>query len=277
MKRKNILALTFVTLLLGSTAKAQLYVNAGVGFGAPALRDMLLVDVNESSSSVTYTGIYSSLGTGFQPGLTLGYKVNPNIGVELGYGYLLGSRIHADIYDASSANIEEGSQEMWARMNQITIGGRVTAAEGPWQPYLCMGIGFGLGGRAYSEIETVTNGPSFNSSYHRIEVFDGGTAFAFTGGLGMNYHMSDRFGIFMEASMVAQQWSPNHSEITTLVIDGQDQLPFMTIRQKETNYVSEYTDPSGPPNDGEPDPDLRFYFPMSSIGIAAGVHFYFGQ
>lgn len=276
MRILKITSVAALALLLSHTSTAQVYVNVGVGYGAPALRELLVIDYDETDNSTTYTGIYSSLGSGLQPSIAFGYKFNPNVGLEFGYGYLFGTKVVGDINDASSPNVETGTQEMWARMHQFMIGARVTASEGSWQPYMRVGMGFGVGGRVFSETETTTTGPSFSTSYHSIEEYDGGVAFGFTGGLGIHYHMSDMFAIFGEASMVAQNWSPNHSEITKLDVDGQDQLGQMTIRQKETEYVKEYTAVS-PPNDGQPDQDLRFFLPMSSIGLTVGVHFYFSE
>jgi hypothetical protein len=275
MRLIKITSLAALSLLFSHTSNAQVYINAGIGYGAPALREMLVVDYNETDNSETYAGVYSSLGQGFQPHIAFGYKFNPNVGLEFGYGYLLGGKVKGEINDASSPNVETGTQEMWARMHQFMIGARVTASEGSFQPYMRIGMAFGVGGRIYNETETTTSGPAFSSSYHMMEEYYGGLAFGFTGGLGVHYHTSDMFAIFLEASMVAQNYSPNNSEITTLDVDGQDQLGSMTIRQKETEYVKEYT-VTGPPNDGQPDQDLRFFLPMSSIGLTAGVHFYFG-
>lgn len=277
MRLLKFTSLAALSLLLSHTAKAQVYVNVGVGYGAPALREMLLVDYHDMQNSTTYKGVYGSLGQGLVPQVAFGYKFNPNLGLELGYGYLLGSKITADINDESSPFVERGTQQMWARMHQFSIGARVTASEGSWQPYMRIGMGFGVGGRVFHEEETTTTGPSFSGSYHRIEEYDGGLAFGFTGGLGLHYHTSDMFAIFLEASMVAQNWAPKHSEITTFDVNGQNQLSSMSIRQKETDYVKELTDVNGPANDGQPSQDLRFFLPMSSIGLTAGVHFYFGK
>jgi hypothetical protein len=276
MKLLKITSLAALALLITHKANSQVYINVGVGYGAPALRELVAIDYDDQSNSTGYKGIYSSYGMGLQPEIAFGYKFNPNVGLEFGYGYLMGSKISADINDASSPNVETGTTESWVRMHRFMIGARVTASEGAWQPYMRVGMSFGVGGKLIDETETTTTGPAFNSSYHRVEEYTEGVAFGFTGGLGIHYHLSDMFAIYMEASMVAQNWSPNHSELTTLDVDGQDQLNGMTIRQKETDYVTEYTT-TNPPNDGAPDESLRFFLPMSSIGITAGVHFYFAK
>lgn len=276
MKLIKITSVAALSLMLASTADAQVYVNAGVGYGAPALRELLVVEYNETDNSTMYTGVYSSLGAGLNPHIAFGYKFNPNIGLEFGYGYLLGAKTKGTITDAAGAVTGNGTYEMWARMHQFMIGARVTASEGAWQPYMRIGMAFGVGGRIWDEVQTTSTGPSFNSSYHSIEEYDGGVAFGFTGGIGIHYHLTDMFAIYGEAAMVAQNWAPTHSELTTLDVDGQDQLGSMTIRQKETNYVKEFTDVN-PPNDGQPREDLRTFVPMSSIGINVGVHFYFAN
>jgi hypothetical protein len=275
MKHIKTITIAALAVLLSHTAYSQSYINVGIGYGAPALRELVAVDYDNDGTNQTYTGIYSSLGQGLQPSLTFGWKFNPNIGMEFGYGYLLGSKITNNIHDVQGANTETGTDEMWARMHQIMIGGRVTASEGSWQPYMRIGALIGIGGQVFDEYETTTTGPAFTSTYHRIEEYNQGVAFGFTGGLGVHYHMSDMFAIYIEANMNGQNYSPNHSIITTLDVDGVDQLGNMSIRDKETEYVKEYTTVN-PPNDGVPDKALRFYLPMSSIGVAVGMHFYFG-
>lgn len=276
MQILKITSLAALTLLLSHTAKAQVYINVGVGYGAPALKELVAVEYNSTQSSDTYTGIYSSLGQGIQPQIAIGYKINPNVGVEVGYGFLMGSKITADINDASNPNFTEvGTQVMQARMQRIIIGTRVAYTEGNIHPYMRMGIVLGMGTQVISETETTTTGPSFSSSYHRIDEYTGGLSIGFTGGLGLTYHLSESFGIFAEAGLTAQNYSPEHGETTTYHIDGQDQLGSMTIRQKQTDYVDEYT-VSGPPNDGAPDQDLSFQLPMSSFGLAIGIHLWFG-
>lgn len=277
MRILKIGTLATFTLLLSHTANAQFYVNVGVGYGAPALRELVAVEYKSTQTTDTYTGVYSSLGQGFQPQIAFGYKLNPNIGVELGYGYLMGSKITADINDASNPNFTEtGTQELKAQMQRIIIGTRVAYTEGDIHPYMRMGIVVGIGTKVTGETNTTTTGPLVNSTYHRVEEYTGGVSVGFTGGLGITYHLTERFGIFAEAGVTMQNYSPDHSEITTYDVDGQNQLGNMNIRQKQTDYVKEYTN-SGNQNDGAPDQNLRFHFPMSSFGIGVGVHFWFPE
>ncbi len=274
MKLLKITSLAALALLISHTATAQLYINVGVGYNAPAIQQLMMVDYNQGQSSTTYKGIYNSLGQGFMPAIAIGHKINPNVGIEIGYGMLIGSKITADINDASSANVETGTQVMSANIHRLMLGARIDRNEGNVHPYIRIGIVVGVGTRVINEVETTTTGPAFSSSYHSIEEYDGGMSVGFSTGFGLTYHVSESFGIFVEAGLIAQNYAPTHSEITTLDVDGQDQLGSMTIRQKETNYVDEYTT-TNPPNDGEPDEDLSFYFPASSMGISIGIHLWF--
>src|ERR1044072_4971923 len=126
MRLIKITSIAALLLLSAHKADAQVYINLGIGYGAPALRDLVAIDYHSTQSSQTYKGIYSSLGMGFQPDVIIGYKVNPNIGFEVGYGYLIGSRITGEIDDGSSPNVETGTQEISARMSRIMIATRVT-------------------------------------------------------------------------------------------------------------------------------------------------------
>lgn len=275
MKLLKVTSLAALALLITHTGKAQVYVNVGVGYNAPAIQQLMLVEYDQNSSSTTYKGIYNSLGQGFTPAIAVGYKINPNVGLEVGYSMLIGSKITADIHDASSANVETGTQVISADMHRLMLGTRIDHNVGNIHPYIRLGIVVGLGTRVIHEVETTTTGPAFNESFHSIEEYDGGLSVGFSTGFGLTYHMSESFGIFVEAGLIAQNYAPAHSKLTTYDVDGQDQLGSMTIRQKETNYVDEYTT-TNPSNDGAPDEDLSFYFPASSMGISVGLHFWFG-
>lgn len=277
MKLLKITLISVLALTISSSAKAQIYINVGVGYGLPAFRNLVAVEYSSTPSSDTYTGVYSSYGKGLQPELTLGYKLNPHFGLELGYGFLIGSKIVADINDGSTTGFTEaGEQELSARMSRIIVGGRVLFGEGDVHPHMRMGLVLGMGAKITETTSTTTTGPSFNSTFERTDEYTGGVAVGFTGGLGITYHFSDMFGIYFDAGLIAQNYSPQNSVITTYNVDGQDQLGSMTTRQKETEYVDSYTD-SGSPNDGAPDQDLKFYLPMSSWGLTVGMHFYFGE
>ena len=264
-----------VTLLFAPVLSAQVYINVGVGYGFPAFPELMDVEYTGTQSSDGYKGIYSSLGQGFQPEITFGYRVNPNTGVELGYGFLMGSKLTTDYNDASDPNaVETGTTEMQARMQRLYLGMRFTRGDENVHPYMRMGVVLGIANKVTEETTGSISGP-FSSSYNRIEEYDGGLAVGFNSGLGITYHFTDMFGIFFEANLTVQNYSPKHSEITTYTINGQDQLGSMTVRQRETDYVDEYT-VSGSPNDAQPSQSLKFHVPMSAWGFGAGVHFWFG-
>lgn len=276
MKLLKINSLAVIILLSSHTSNAQIYINAGIGYGAPVFKNLLSADYTTTPTSGTYTGQYSSLGRGFQPQLVIGYKINPTAGIELGYGYLIGSKVVKDIEDGSDPDaVEKGTGELWARMSRISLGLRFTQAEGNLNPYMRLGMVLGVGAKVTSETNTTITGPGLNSTFSRKEEFTGGIAVGLSGALGVNYHVSETFGIFFEAGLTAQQYAPQRGLITVYKVDGQDQLGSMNVRQKETEFSEEFTE-SNPPNDNAPANELKYYWPMSSIDIAVGVHFFFG-
>lgn len=277
MKKLKHILIAIASLTIAHTASAQLYINVGAGYGLAAQRQMVTWETTSTSSSQTDKGIYGSFGAGVMPQLAIGYNLNTNCGIEANLGYLLGSKIKAESNEQPGANWTiMTTEESWARSFRAGLGFRYTFGEGNMMPYMRSGIMFGFGNKLTMTMEETETLASVTTVVKMTEEFDGGTAIGFYGGLGMNFHITDMFGIFAEVGYIGQTWAPTHSLITEYTVDGQDQLGNMTTRDKETEYSHEVTI-SGTPSDSQPDQDLLWFYPMSSWGLNLGVHLYFGE
>lgn len=125
----------------------------------------------------------------------------------------------------------------------------------------------GSSSTSYTDLQTNTTDYS-SSSY--AGVYTGGLSFGMFGSVGLNYKMSDSFGFFAEVSATAQSWAPAHRERTKDIYDGQDLLAGASVSQIETNYVSEMNS-SDPASPSEPEKQLKFHYPMSSLGFNVGI------
>ncbi len=94
--------LSVAVLSMGTLAMAQGFYtsfNVGYGFGIPG--DAIgTEEVVDASLNSTETNVYGTFGSGINIGLNPGYMFNEHVGAELGFNYLLGSKVTN--YDLSS-------------------------------------------------------------------------------------------------------------------------------------------------------------------------------
>ena len=275
MKKAKYIFATGIALITGTLLSAQMYIQVGGGYGFPANKELIAWSYKADANTETYTGEYGTFGKGMDLSLTFGYNLCDNGGVELSYSFLhpLNSQILAATYDdrSDSSIAYTGTDEFGLQMHRIMIGGRFVCGEDNFKPYMRGGIVLGMGGNfshgdyKYSQTSSTTSQTLIFTEY------SGGIALGYYAGLGGTYSFSDMIGLYFEAGFVGQKWAPEKSVITRYEVDGQDMLPNMTTRDKETVYLDELTFTNSAPNDNAPDEDLKSYLPMSTIGLNFGV------
>jgi hypothetical protein len=275
MKKANHIFIALTLLFIVKNANAQLFITAGGGYGFSANKQMIGWEYTSDPNSDTYTGVYGTFGQGMQLGVNFGYSLCEYGGLEIGYSFLhpLNNQIYSLKYDdrSDTGMIVTGTDEYGLQMHRIIIGGRFHYGDGGFKPYMRGGIVLGVGGKlSHGDYRTYETSSGSTTSNQFTE-YTGGLAFGYTAGFGAHYAFSDMIGLYFEASYIGQNWAPEKSLITRYDIDGVDQLPNMTTRDKETVFVEELTFTSAAPNDNAPDEDIKSYLPLSTIGINFGV------
>lgn len=275
MKKFKYVFVTSIALVSGLFLQAQIYINVGGGYGFPANKELVAWSYSADANSETYQGEYGTFGKGMDLGLTFGYNLCDNGGVELGYSFLhpLNNEIIVATYDdRSDSNFTiTGTDEFGLQMHRIMIGGRFICGEGGFKPYMRGGIVLGMGGKFTHGDYRYMQSSSVNSQTLIFTEYSGGIALGCYAGVGGVYSFTDMFGVYFEAGFVAQKWAPQESVITRYDVDGQDMLPNMTVRDKETVYLDKLTFTNTAPNDNAPDEDLKSYLPLGTVGINLGV------
>jgi len=255
---KNTWLLAVATLLALKTSNSFAgdgYISIGGGYGIATASQSL--DVSGTSSSAEL--VKGTFGKGFQAGLVFGTMIRPNIGLELGASYLLGATIKSDYRTSSSyTDISQMSVKMLRLFPSI----KIMSGSGRTQLYLKAGMAVGLAGKI-----------SASSSYgdfvldEREEEYTGGIAIGFTGAVGADIPMSANSYFFAELNFIAQSWAPSKGEITAYRVNGVDALSTIPVSERETEYVSSLS------NSNSTSQRLKFYVPMSSVGINVGFRF----
>lgn len=111
------------------------------------------------------------------------------------------------------------------------------------------------------------------------EKYSGGMGLGLSSAVGLGFGLSDKLHLFAELNSISMTYRPQKSIVTKEMVAGKDELPDMTTREKETEYVKEY-DSSNKPSDSQPSVELLtndFNFPFSSVGVNVGVRFMLGK
>ncbi|MDP1726967.1 MAG: outer membrane beta-barrel protein [Bacteroidota bacterium] len=264
-------------------AKAQgpyLTLGAGYAFGANnfLLGTESTTNSNSGGFTSTQTVLNVGLGKGINMGGCLGYMFNKNVGIELGVGYLLGSRIMVDASTdvSSSGSIDKSTTEWQCRSLRIIPAFKVCGGSDKINPYLKFGLIMGMMNSAmeYNNSET-TSGSTINRSVREVK-YTGTTSFGILGCAGVNYKLNSKIMLFAECNLLAQSFTLAKSVITKDETNGKDNLASMTTNQKETIYSKEVTfDSNATVDKGSPKKGLAFSLPFSSLGINVGIQIAF--
>jgi len=220
-------------------------------------------------NSITYEQVFVSLGKGVNARAAFGFMFSEHLGAEVGIGYLMGNKTTATTEDPGDDELTEN--QISANMVRINPNVMITAGLEKINPYAKFGIIVGAGSIKY-RTEVMDSGIASTAEAK----FDGGIAIGLSSALGANFNLSNNATIFVELNMVNMAYGPTKGEIIELTEDGEDELPDLTVNEKEVELVKEYTrDLSEPLSDDEPEQALKIKFPFGSVGLNIGARFSF--
>src|SRR6187402_1037841 len=111
--KKLILSLAFVSSLAFAAQSQGLYVGAGFGYGGRAGSTIIGTRQTPSGTDEVVKGSY---GKGIVPNLSVGFLFPNNLGAEVTFGYLIGTKtIVKDEYAGNAGPDQTGSDEHSAK------------------------------------------------------------------------------------------------------------------------------------------------------------------
>ena len=100
----------------------------------------------------------------------------------------------------------------------------------------------------------------------------GGMAFGLSSGVGVMLNRSDKMSFFGEINMVNLSYAPTKGKTTEAFYNEVNVLPYMTISEKEIEFVDSYTyNSSNAQTVLEPRKELKQKFPFGSFGVNVGL------
>jgi hypothetical protein len=294
MMKKSLVSLVLVLMISFSAYSQGIYFRAGTGYGFPIATSSIGENLTRrdvySTTGTTYSssveGIKASYGKGLDFNFALGYKINQNFIIDLNFIYLLGSKY------------ETGSTYRYDSGTFIEIDDDVTTTSAKGfliNPSIIFSAGFGKAA-PYARFGLVAGAPSLNSvrsMYYNGDGVDStiikgeytkGLAFGFQGAVGMNWKLSEKLDLFTEVNFIGMAYYPGEYNVTQSIrgtgnskVDNiYDNLPTMTVSQKNTVYEKQYDPTKVNTDPNKPTTALREAFPFSSLSLQVGIRFSIG-
>lgn len=262
---KYVILILVITTNQLFSQQTYLTFNTGYGFKLNSRNLDGLYNITEKGNNTKIEQVRISLGEGFNFGGGIGYYFNNNIGTEISANYLFSKKSEVNhIDDDDNIKISLSS-----KMFKITPSIILKTNNELFNPYIKMGLTLGFG-----NILVESNGISNNDVFEKETKLNGGYAFGMSSAIGFTYPLGDEVLFYGELNMDNISYAPLKGEHTKYTENGVDQLQYMTTRQKEFEFVDEYTVPTNyTPSDSEPDKELKQYFPFSNFGVKVGLKF----
>lgn len=194
--------------------------TAGYGFSIGGSTNSEITVNNSNTNTYSYKSNPLNVGQGFLPNLQIGYYFNQNIGIEIGIGYLIGTKYNYNYINASTY-IYEGKvitmntiNTTTYKLNSLLLNPSLIfkIPKGNWSPYLKMGLLIGVANELtrFSEFS--------NSGYYR-ETNTGGLTFGFSSAFGLEFLINKRWGLFGEFVFRYANYTPGKYSASLLIKD----------------------------------------------------------
>jgi len=245
MKKTNLLAAAFAaTMISGGAFAQQFHVKENFGFFGSVSKDVTGTSTDGTQEKLMFGG----LGGGVPLGISVTYMVNDNIGVDLGFSYLFGSRTTMSEVTASGA---EGSVVSRTRQARLSPSFVMSTGNGAEELAVYSKIGFVLpvAGKTITDVSYDNFGGSGDKLTQTIES-KGKISLGFTFAVGAMYPLSDNFSLFGELQYVGLSIRPSQSTYTEYSIGSTNVLNTLSDDQKTTKYVNK-TESDGTMKAGE--------------------------
>lgn len=255
MSRMNVFTTATLCLILGvNPGSAQgLYLSANAGYALGAGTQEFGSNTTYTGATVSYEGVYGSLGEGFKFGVSGGYVFSENLGAELGLSYWLGKTIQYTEKSTGYTATSKMSGSGIVAVPSIVVSANIR----PVNPYARVGLVFGI--LRVAE-ESSLQQPVLPSEAAQEE--SGNLAFGFAGALGVIVATGGAVDLFAEMALHAVTYSPGQSEVTRFTVGGVDRLS--SVPQKVVEYKESFTS-------GGSSTALAVRRPFSSVGLQVGV------
>ncbi len=286
---KRLMLFFGLIIVLGFNARAQVYAKFYAGYSMP-LAGATFVDPSSSlysvmvypiyeygrvESNATYTQHPFSLGQGIDIKGAIGLNFTDNLGAEVDFGFLMGSKIEATqtskvtivgvLINSEEKYTYQANMMQLAPMLVLNTDMDVLNLFMKFGPVINTGV---LNGSYFSNLNGQTT--------QRDVKFTGGFSVGMSSVLGASIQIMDNISLFGELQVMTLAYSPAKARVVKYEVNGNDNLANLKVEDKEYVFSRTYQeDMSTNHPDDQPTELLKIHFPMSNIGIHLGVQMSF--
>lgn len=267
--KRTILILT--ALIAVNVASAQFFVKAGLGYNLSSLTKAS-VDTYSDSTGSYETATRHSFGNGIGIEAALGYDFTENLGFQLGARYLLSTSpleqvIDAGSYTRTTTTEAKGALFLMPAFVLSSNGDKVNL-------YTRAGLTLPIGGVLEAN-QTVKGG---GLDYESTTEIKGKLSIGYNAAIGFGLPLSDKLSFWAEVNGNFVNVSGDTRELTKYMdnVTGTDRLANLPVSLVKYEYV-ETVGPNDNTDATQPTKIVTEDAPFSSIGIAAGIKFSFGN
>ena len=276
MKKIVLTALCFSAISVSQLFGQGFFMDVSGGYGFSMAGQVIDYNSNTNSTMTgsTYTDeiLKGSFGAGTNFGLQAGFMFNDHLGFAVEGNYLLGqkfkstSKYSSDWGGMPYSSSGEGVSQ--AKFTRITPSFIFSLPKDKISPFAQLGLMMGFG-----TIEASYEGSNSDGDSYEYGVrYNQGMAIGMSASIGIDYKLGEKLSLLGSIRSVNMTYAPLHGEITKYKENGVDYLSTMTTYESEVDFYDELTtNTSNPPNENNPDKDLKSYYPFSSIGINIGL------
>lgn len=224
--------------------------------------------------------VQGSYSNGINISLSAGYHITENFLVELAATWNRGrewktSERNEDQIDERVIYWSDRKTFSSSSLLSISPTTIVTIRDGKVSPYVLTGISFNFP-YLVLEKEFYSTYPDESKYDYREDTYYRHLEIGFRTGLGIKVEMNERTSFIMEINHHSVTFKPTHKEITGFIIDNDDQLDSLTIRERETRYMKSIITTSGngtTNSDSQPSQSLPVSFSFTNLSAQVGFQF----
>jgi opacity protein-like surface antigen len=278
---KKMMLLALVIGFMANAANSQNFiVRAGVGAGyGLAYYNGYFGNETKTTSTDELFMKSTSLGSGFNINVGFAYMFSKYLGVDLGLNGFIGFPIKSTYNNTQAFYSDQSDDKTSCKMFQIIPAVVITPGLEKINPYMRLGAIIGVLNRisyANNDTRTLSTLKATTRTENYKEQVRGGVALGVAAAIGVDYNLTGNLALYAEVDYNGLNYAPTKGKYTSWTIDGVDQLPSATTKEKEWEYVKKLDDATTIPDDS-PNKVQKQSASLSNVGINIGVKFRFGS
>lgn len=275
----RVLTIALTVISISAVAQRQFIFGIGSGYALPIAGQHYYLDLGLNNNTPQSGGsdkphVKSSYGKGAVINFNLGFLFEKHWGIVLRNQYLFGGNIRNFVglyYNGSQYEFDVKRHMRSYQFNPCLVFHFETKKKVTFHsdlgPMICTSTVY---------YQTVQNrnpySPNLTPETYSFNQQDyGGIGFGIAGAMGVSVKLVKVLRFYLDVTFVAGSYSPKKGKVTSYAEGGKDQMSTLTVKEKETEYITDPTTVNSYYSNSQPAKELKRSVPISSIGLVAGL------